>query len=174
MIWANDHNIAHWLVSFGKLFSLFKVGVEEVAAHVVRHVVSLAVEKAAVELRGCSLVKFFEDGVLTEIPRQRVTGKEMLLFRRVKGSKRRPRGEAVGFLCLCTACACACACACVCVCVCVCFVSFGVFVCHYGVTECLVESQKVWCHFCWQPTPQTQVSPTKLCVPILLVIQSSS
>ena len=133
---------------------LYTVGVEDVAAHVV----SLAVEKAAVELRGCSLVKFFEDGVLTEIPRQRVTGKEMLVFRRVKGSKRRPRGEAEGFLCICA----------------VCFVSFGVFVCHYGVTECLVESQKVWCHFCWQPTPQTRVSPTKLCVPILLVIQSSS
>jgi hypothetical protein len=156
MIWANDRNIAHWLDSFGKLFSLFKVGVEEVAAHVV----SLAVEKAAAELRGCSLVKFFEDGVLTEIPRQRVTGKEMLVlvFRRVKESKRRLRGEADGFLCMCT----------------VCFVSFGVFVCHYGVTDCLVESQKIWCHFCWQPTPQTRVSPTKLCVPIPLVIQSSS
>ena len=99
MIWANDHNIAHWLDSFGKLFLLFKVGVEEVAAHVV----SLAVEKAAVELQGCSLVKFFEDGVLTEIPRQRVTGKEMLVFRRVTGSKRRPRGEVEGS-CACVPC----------------------------------------------------------------------
>ena len=55
MIWANDHDIAHWFDSFGKLFSLFKVGVEEVAANVV----SLAVEKAAV-----GLVKFFEDGCI--------------------------------------------------------------------------------------------------------------